>query len=74
MPIYEYQCRQCGTHFELIRTYSQADSPAQCPHCAGSETRRELSRVNAFSGGKSLTDSGPSCSSCSGGSCSTCGN
>ncbi len=74
MPIYEYQCHQCGTHFELIRAYSQADSPAPCPHCAGSETRRELSRVNAFSGGKSLTESSHSCGGCSGGTCSSCGH
>jgi len=74
MPIYEYQCRQCGTLFELIRTYSQADLQAECPHCACSQSRRELSKVNAFSGGKSLTDSGHSCGSCSGGSCNTCGH
>ncbi|HOE34585.1 MAG: zinc ribbon domain-containing protein [Chloroflexi bacterium] len=74
MPIYEYQCQQCGTHFELIRAYSQADSPAQCPRCTSIETKRKLSKVNAFSNGKSLTDSGPSCGSCSGGSCSTCGS
>ena len=74
MPIYEYHCQQCGTHFELLRSFGQADSPAQCPGCASSETRRELSRVNAFSGGKSLTDSGHSCASCSGGSCSSCGH
>ena len=74
MPIYEYHCQQCGTHFELLRSFGQADSPAQCPGCASSETRRELSRVNAFSGGKSLTDSGHSCASCSGGSCSACGH
>ncbi|HOG58221.1 MAG TPA: zinc ribbon domain-containing protein [Anaerolineaceae bacterium] len=74
MPLYEFHCQQCGTHFELLRSFGQADSPAQCPGCASSETRRELSRVNAFSGGKSLTDSGHSCASCSGGSCSTCGH
>ena len=32
MPIYEYQCHQCGQHLELLQKMS--DAPAtQCPHC-----------------------------------------
>ncbi len=65
MPIYEYRffffffcAGQCGAHFELLRSYNQSDSSAECSALPGLETRRELSRVNAFSGGKSLTDSG----------------
>ena len=35
MPVYEYVCTQCNTEFELIRPFSEADKPAQCPKCNG---------------------------------------
>lgn len=32
MPIYEYQCQQCGEHCELLQKIS--DAPAtECPSC-----------------------------------------
>ena len=38
MPIYEYQCKECGVRFE--RTQSFHDDPVRvCPECAG-ETQR----------------------------------
>lgn len=34
MPLYEYQCQQCGNRFELIRKFS--DPPVEtCPKCGG---------------------------------------
>lgn len=33
MPIYEYRCPKCGTDFELMRPFSEADKPAPCPNC-----------------------------------------
>jgi putative FmdB family regulatory protein len=34
MPIYEYQCRQCGLHFD--RFQRMTDAPVQvCPQCSG---------------------------------------
>jgi putative FmdB family regulatory protein len=34
MPLYEYQCEQCTTRFELIQRFS--DPPAHvCPSCGG---------------------------------------
>lgn len=31
MPIYEYECRDCGHHFEAIVRLNE--SPADCPSC-----------------------------------------
>jgi putative FmdB family regulatory protein len=32
MPIYEYECRSCGHHFERIQKFS--DAPVtECPEC-----------------------------------------
>ncbi len=34
MPVYEYECDQCGTHFERIQ--SIRDEPIRlCPQCSG---------------------------------------
>jgi putative FmdB family regulatory protein len=30
MPIYEYECRKCGTHFEKLQRFGEGD-PATCP-------------------------------------------
>jgi len=34
MPLYEYQCENCGHRFELIRKFSDAPL-AECPKCGG---------------------------------------
>src|SRR5512146_771002 len=38
MPIYEYECEQCGVRFERLQR--MADAPlTECPECAGSVHR-----------------------------------
>ncbi|MGH9159785.1 MAG: FmdB family zinc ribbon protein [Vicinamibacteraceae bacterium] len=34
MPLYEYQCEQCGHRFEVIQKFSDAPL-ADCPKCTG---------------------------------------
>ena len=34
MPIYEYQCQQCGNHFEIMQKISDAPL-AECSACGG---------------------------------------
>jgi putative FmdB family regulatory protein len=42
MPLYEYQCNQCGRRFEKIQRFS--DPPvAECPQCAGTSVERLIS-------------------------------
>jgi putative FmdB family regulatory protein len=42
MPIYEYQCRECGRSFELIQKMS--DLPCgQCPVCGGHDVEKAIS-------------------------------
>ena len=41
MPIYEYECRQCGHRFEyLVRASSPA---AECPKCQKTDLERLIS-------------------------------
>lgn len=50
MPVYEYQCQQCGVTFERIKPMSAMDDDEVCPSCSSGRTRRLLS---AFAAGKS---------------------
>ncbi len=43
MPIYEYQCDDCCTHFERLLMSSQADVEQDCPQCHGANTSKQFS-------------------------------
>ncbi len=40
MPLYEYECEDCGVQFEILVRGGQ--TPA-CPHCEGSRLAKRLS-------------------------------
>jgi putative FmdB family regulatory protein len=44
MPIYEFQCEECGTRFEDLIA-AGANGP-NCPSCGSARARRLLSRVS----------------------------
>ena len=48
MPIYEYECRECGNRFELL--VLSATTPT-CPACEGTELGRLMSLSSVASGG-----------------------
>ncbi len=43
MPVYEYECEDCSTHFDLRRSFGD-ESKAHCPCCNG-KTRRLFTPV-----------------------------
>ena len=43
MPIYEFVCMKCESHFEELVGVSAADPP--CPDCGASKVARQLSSV-----------------------------
>ena len=56
MPIYEYQCSQCGHCFEKIHGISEKAAKIACPKCGAGNPRRMMS---AFSrGGPQGSESG----------------
>ncbi len=58
MPIYEYTCDECGSHFERI-FMSPDERPEEmtCPECESSEVHRIFSAPSVYSGeGESLED------------------
>lgn len=76
MPIYEYQCYDCGERFDALRTMSQADAPIHCEYCDSMRTSRQVSAAYAHSSGRVVAGSGngSGCGSCSGGTCASCGH
>ncbi len=73
MPIYEYTCLDCNTKFDALRRMSEADTPISCEECRGENTSRKISLFYAHSDGRVVTQSAPSCNTCTTSACSTCG-
>ncbi|QGY40038.1 zinc ribbon domain-containing protein [Pseudodesulfovibrio cashew] len=82
MPIFEYQCNDCGNEFEEL-VFDRDECPP-CPKCGSKETGKLMSAVRsrvgggpAASGGESESAPAPAassgCAGCSGGNCSSCG-
>jgi putative FmdB family regulatory protein len=73
MPIYEYICEDCQTHFEKIVLNKTQE--IACPKCAGKKNAIQLSVFSAANGsgnGSSAKGSGGSTGgggSCCGGGC-----
>jgi putative FmdB family regulatory protein len=68
MPLFEYECRGCGHHFEYLTRDGQ--TPA-CPSCRGDNLQKLLSvfAVGADGGGRKAFDM-----PASGGACGQCGD
>lgn len=58
MPIYEYQCPQCGQSFQKRVGFSQADERQECPNCGSQHSRRQISLIGGVSGGASPSGGG----------------
>jgi putative FmdB family regulatory protein len=71
MPIYEYVCMQCESHFEeLVRLDDDAPS---CPDCLSANVRRQLSVFAAHGTAAQPSFGGGGGGGCCGGSCG-CGH
>lgn len=72
MPLYEYECQDCGSLFDSLRSMKDADVPINCSKCESQHTKRLLSLFYAQSSGRSVAGTGGGCSGCAGGSCGSC--
>lgn len=69
MPIYEYVCMKCESHFEeLVRLGHDVTS---CPDCGGSDVRRQFSVFAAHGTAEQPSFSGRA-GGCCGGGCGSC--
>jgi len=72
MPIYEYQCADCNTIFEKIRSIVSSDHQIECQSCRSVNNVRILSTFFTCNSEGMNSNNNSSCISCSGGNCSTC--
>jgi putative FmdB family regulatory protein len=66
MPLFEYECRGCGRHFEYLTREGREPS---CPACSGVDLQKLLS-VFAVSGGSGEKSGG----AMPAGACGRCGD
>ena len=74
MPIYEFECRECGEDFECL--VLGGNSEVKCPKCGSGTVEKRMSCF-AFKSGTSFVGTGKKassgCSGCTSSSCNTCG-
>ena len=67
MPIYEFVCMQCESHFEeLVRSAEQA---VTCPECGAAKVLKQLSSFAVTGASSQPSFGGSSGGGCCGGSC-----
>lgn len=42
MPLYDFQCEECGTEFEQYARIEFRDGKIDCPVCKGHQTKRKV--------------------------------
>jgi putative FmdB family regulatory protein len=60
MPIYEYECTNCGERFELRRSIADSDKEVKCPKCDKKSPKRVVSLFGTKSSSTSCAPSAPS--------------
>jgi putative FmdB family regulatory protein len=72
MPVFDYQCTECGKNYDLYHKVREVKEDIVCPSCGSTNHKKLMSVPNVSTGGKSNADFSPeSCparGSC-GGSC-----
>jgi putative FmdB family regulatory protein len=71
VPIYEYNCENCGDDFECL--VFRSDEVVNCPKCGNERPTKKMSSFG-FSTGHKFTSSGSSggCAGCTSSNCSSC--
>ena len=73
MPIYDYVCMSCESHFEEL--VGMSDPDPVCPDCGNARVAKQLSRSFAAHGtsGQPQPSFGGGGGGCCGGACGSCG-
>ncbi len=50
MPLYEYECQDCGKLFEKMVRLAELDRIPVCPECGSRHTRKQISTFASTSG------------------------
>lgn len=71
MPIFEYLCDDCGTHFEKLVRRSSESNDVLCPGCSSKHLTQQHSTFAAHANGSASQNA--QMPSCPGGMCRTPG-
>jgi len=69
MPIYTYECKDCGEKFDLLIGVTSEKTELKCRKCSSKNIQKTISSFSVGNSGNKLGSSGSSCST---GSCPTC--
>jgi putative FmdB family regulatory protein len=58
MPLYEYECPECGRKLELRRSIAESERDVKCPECGKGILKRVLSLFSTSVSDKSCAPSG----------------
>jgi putative FmdB family regulatory protein len=58
VPVYEYQCQDCGKKFELVATLAEKEAGLDpvCPKCGRRQARQVFGRFTVLAGSKTEED------------------
>jgi putative FmdB family regulatory protein len=63
MPLFEFQCEDCGTKFEKLVRRAGETADVECPSCGDRHVTEQLSTFAAHANGSSKEAAMPSCGS-----------
>jgi putative FmdB family regulatory protein len=55
MPLYEYQCTQCGERFEVRQSIGEDGSNVCCPKCKAGKPKKLISTFSSPGTGSSFS-------------------
>jgi putative FmdB family regulatory protein len=58
MPIYEYQCEDCGASFDKFVRSQTASFQVECPKCHSKNCRKQISMFGSSVGSGATSGSG----------------
>ncbi len=58
MPIYEFECLECGAIFEKLVRKANTEAEISCPRCGARKLEEKISAFSSFAKGGSSTSSG----------------
>jgi putative FmdB family regulatory protein len=67
MPIYEYRCKSCEAHFDVLQRVDEEKKDLHCPKCGHEKVEKQFSAFATSSGSSGVSTASRSISSCGSG-------
>lgn len=71
MPIYEFKCNKCGSHFEVLASIG-GEKGVSCQKCGSKNIIKLISSFGIGGGSSKLKSASDGCATCSATSCDSC--